>query len=508
MGLPLAIVAGALLGGAVSLVVFFVLMKRFELKERFEAGDRLLKSLETAHQKERAVLERSEGLINDQSAALKEVHAREQRVEDLLDRAAEAYEADRRKAAALDERAAVLEEQAAALEAREEKLSGREAELEAAIAAVADWSPEEAREAWVTRLEARSEEEGRELIRAHRDRLLAGNEDEARRALLTALARQGVSRGEGFCTETVALPGEAMKMRLIGREGRNARAFQRAAGVDLLIDDTPGVVLLSAFDPARRAVAARALEKLFAGSQIHPGRIEEAVREAGVELEASLLESGRAAAAEAGVEGLAEPLLLALGRLRTNESYGQNLLDHSLETAALAASLAGELGYDAALARRAGLLHDIGRGLESEAGDDHQEAGRRLAASHGEPPEVQAALADHHGEEASPYGALVGVADRLSARRPGARSEAAAHQMERLQKLEALALERPGVERAYAFKAGRELEVLVRAEDVSARGAAKMARDLARELEGQGGHPGPIEVIVIREERSREKAAP
>jgi ribonuclease Y len=299
-----------------------------------------------------------------------------------------------------------------------------------------------------------------------------------------------------------------MKGRIIGREGRNIRALEAATGIDLIIDDTPEAVILSSFDPVRREVARLTLERLLADGRIHPTRIDEVVEKARTEVEAKIKEEGENACLEAQVTGVHPEVVKVLGRLRYRTSYGQNVLRHSIEVAHIAAAMAAELGGDVQLARRAGLLHDIGKALSHEVEGPHALVGGDLIRRHGEAPKVVNAVAAHHLDvpQETIEAVLVQVADAISAARPGARRDTIDIYIKRLEKLEKIARSFDGVERSYAVQAGREIRIVVQPEKVDDVQSAKLARDIAKKIETELEYPGQIKVTVVRETRVTEYA--
>ena len=295
-----------------------------------------------------------------------------------------------------------------------------------------------------------------------------------------------------------------MKGRVIGREGRNIRAFERVTGVDVIVDDTPGVVVVSAFDPVRREVARRSLERLISDGRIHPGRIEELVEQVRKELQEELMEAGKKASIEANVGGLHRKQLDLLGRLKFRTSYGQNVLRHSIEVGFLCQAIADELGLDGRLARRCGLLHDIGKAVDHEVEGSHPKIGADFCKKFNERPEVLNAIEGHHGDipSTSPYTPIVMAADAISAARPGGRRESLERYIQRLQQLEDIAKVQHGVKEAFAIQAGREIRVVVDAKRVDDATASRISRDVAKDIEEQMTYPGEIRVTVLREVRA------
>lgn len=333
-------------------------------------------------------------------------------------------------------------------------------------------------------------------------------EQKSRDMLLIALQRYAASQTSDSTTSTIDIPNDDMKGRIIGREGRNIRSFEKETGVDVIIDDTPGVVIVSGFDPVRREIGKIALSKLIADGRIHPSRIEEVVRETEKEIRRVIRRKGIEAAQEVGVNGLHDRVIEHLGRLHYRTSYSQNVLRHSIEVAFIAGLLAEMVGMDEQMARRCGLLHDIGKAADHELEGGHPKIGADLLKRHGESPDVVHAAYGHHDEIITdyPYTVLTAAADACSASRPGARRESLERYIRRMEELESIAKEFRGVDQAFAIQAGRELRVIVGSGEVDDTSAAKIARDIANAFEEKLQYPGEIKVTVIRESRFAEVA--
>ena len=369
-------------------------------------------------------------------------------------------------------------------------------------------SREEATNRLLEVLDKQLQQESGAVILKHEKRMAEACEAKTRELLLTSLQRYAAAHTAETTTSTVDIPNDEMKGRIIGREGRNIRAFEKATGVDVIIDDTPGVVIVSAFDMIRREVARLSLNKLIADGRIHPSRIEEIVADTQRELERHIQRAGEEACQEVDVHGLHERIVNLLGRLQFRTSYSQNVLRHSIEVAFMAGMLADEMGLDGTLARRCGLLHDIGKAADHEAEGGHPKIGADLLKRYGEGREVVHAAAGHHDDAKveHPFTLLVATADACSASRPGARRETLERYVKRMEELETIATDFPGVEQAFAIQAGREMRVIVNSKDTSDETAAKICRDIVKAFEDRLTFPGEIKVTVLRETRYTEIA--
>ena len=369
-------------------------------------------------------------------------------------------------------------------------------------------SREEARELLLSRLEQELSHEAGGLILKHDQNLRETCQQKAREIVIQTIQRYAASHTAETTVSTVDIPSDDMKGRIIGREGRNIRAFEKATGVDVIVDDTPGIVIVSGFDAVRREIAKISLEKLIQDGRIHPTRIEEIVAETQEEMERHIRQVGREAAQEANVPGLHEKLLDLLGRLKFRTSYSQNVLRHSLEVAYLTGMMAEEVGLNGALGRRCGLLHDIGKAADHEMEGGHPAIGAELTKRYGEGKEVVHAALGHHDDIRieTPYTVLVAAADAISASRPGARRETLEKYVRRLEDLEALACGFPGVEQAYAIQAGREIRVIADSGRLDDEATAKLCRDIAKAIQQQLTYPGEVKVTVLRETRNIEYA--
>ena len=446
--------------------------------ERETRGQRLeLVALERRLEQERAELD----------VKTSEVGEREQRLQSL-----ESALEDQRTS--LDERARTLD---AALDEQRIKLEQ-----------IAGLTTEQAKQELLHALENEARMDAANLVRKIEEESSEKAKEKARRVISMAIQRIASDHVVESTVAVVDLPSDEMKGRIIGREGRNIRAFEQATGVDLIVDDTPEAVILSCFEPVRREIARLSLESLITDGRIHPGRIEEVVAKIQVEMDEKLLADGEAAALEVGIPDLHPEIHKLIGRLQFRSSYGQNALKHSMEVSWLAHHMAAELGADAAVAKRAGLLHDIGKAVDREMDGTHLELGREMLRKYGESDVVIHAMECHHGDydPHSVEAVLVTAADALSAARPGARREILENYIKRLEKLESMATDFDGVEKAYAIQAGRELRIIVESDSISDEKAIWLARDVAKKVEAELTYPGQIKVTVIRETRAVEYA--
>jgi ribonuclease Y len=510
----------ALISAVVSIALTFVAVKFLDYlrqtdaeKKAQEITSRAERDIENRRKeaeleiKEQAIQQRSEG-ERELAQIRQELHERDR----LLDKRQDALEQQsdqlRKQDKLVESRERKVTERLEDYDRRKEELDKMLDQQRQTLHQLSGLSQEEATRRLLEQLDSELQHQQGALILKFEKQLTETCEEKSREVMITSLQRYAASHTAETTTSTVDIPNDDMKGRIIGREGRNIRAFEKATGVDVIIDDTPGVVIVSGFDMVRREVARLSLAKLIADGRIHPSRIEELVAETEKELEIHLQKLGEEAAQEADVPGLHPKIIHLLGRLRFRTSYSQNVLRHSIEVAFITGMLADELGLDAKLARRCGLLHDIGKAADHEAEGGHPKIGADLLKRHGERPEVVHAALGHHDDLRidNPYTVLVAAADACSASRPGARRESLERYVKRMEELETIAVGFPGVEQAFAIQAGRELRVLVNSKDTTDASAAKICRDIANAFEEQLTYPGEIKVTVLRETRFSEVA--
>jgi ribonuclease Y len=484
------------------------------------------KSLET-----QALLDKArndaESIKRDASAAANQeaLKLREQIEQSFADRRAERAESERRLAEreslvnsqlqqmmeaekALKEQKQTLAFQMAAIEAAQREVAELKTQARDQLQKLSGLTESEAREKLLKMVEQEASNDASNLTRRILDDAKSRAEEKARQIIGVAIQRYASEHTSENSTSTLALPNDEIKGRIIGREGRNIRAFEAAAGVTILVDDTPGAVVISGFDPVRREIAREAMARLIQDGRIHPTRIEEVVAAVTQEMEESVLRLGEEAVAKAGLPPMHIEIVKLLGRLHFRHSYAQNILDHSVEVAHLMALMAAELGVDVSSAKRAGLLHDIGKAVSHEIEGPHAVVGADFIKRFGESEAVVNGVASHHNDvpPVGPLGILVSAADAISASRPGARSESTATYLKRVEDLEKIAASMPGVEKAFAVQAGRELRVFVQPEKVNDDEAFVLARNIASKIQNELQYPGQIKITVIRETRCVEVA--
>jgi len=503
-----------LVAGALVVFLFAALLARSQRAAIQQQKEEAQKLLESARQEAEAA--KREALIE----AKEEAHRLRRQIEEENRTQRNEILRNQRR---LQNREENLERRAEAMERRERGLASQEAgitqrrqELEevllqrrAELQRVSGLSAEEAKALLLADVENETRQEAAKLIREVEEEAHREGERRARKIVALAIQRCAVDQASESTVSVVALPSDEMKGRIIGREGRNIRCFEQLTGMDLVIDDTPEAVVISGFDPVRREIARIALEMLVSDGRIHPGRIEETVAKARTLVEEKISQAADRAAFETGVTGLHPELLHLLGKMQFRTTLGQNALEHSIEVSHLAGMMAAELGAGEVLARRAGLLHDIGKAVDFEREGTHTSIGVELARRYGESDAVIHAIAAHHEDEefASLEAVLVAAADAISASRPGARKESLESYIKRLQRLEEIADSCRGVEKSYAIQAGREIRIIVKPEEVDDLGAIELSREIAKKIEESDvEYPGQVKVTVIRETRATEFA--
>lgn len=411
-----------------------------------------------------------------------------------------------------------LDRKLESVEQRERGMAGKEKEIESIrgqlgelrdkqlkqLELISGMSSAEARQQLLDAVQVEMEQETSRRLREWEIKLKEEANGKAQEILSQAIQRSASEIVSEYTVSVVPLPSDEMKGRLIGREGRNIRALEQATGVDLIIDDTPEAVTVSSFDPVRREIARNALHKLILDGRIHPARIEEVVAKAKEDVEADINSAGEQAAYQVGIHGLRPEIIRLLGRLKYRTSYGQNSLQHSIETAYIAGMIASELGADVSIAKRAGLLHDLGKAVDREVEGTHAQIGADLVKQWDKSPEVVQGIAEHHleTESVSMWGFIISAADAISSARPGARRESLENYLKRMKALEDIANDFKGVDKSYAIQAGREIRILVKPEEIDDLGAMRLVRDIVKRIEEGLEYPGQIKVTVLRETRA------
>jgi ribonuclease Y len=513
-------VAIGVLAAAFGYLVGFLFSRRIQASRLVEATKLSTNMIEDARKaaenyKKESQLESKNSFLQMKVQFEEETKCKRESLKELEAKLEEKESNLERKLNYLNRKEASLNEMHQALESKEKVLEGRLTESNRLIAEqnvrlerIAGMRKEEAKRVLLKNLEDEARLEAAKRAREIRDKAEREAEREAQKIIALAIQRYAAEQSVETTVSVVDLPSDDMKGRIIGREGRNIRAFEMATGVDVIIDDTPEAVIISGFDPVRREIARLSLEKLVQDGRIHPGRIEEVVKRTQEEIEDKIRETGEQACMDLGINSMDPEMVRLVGKMKYRSSYGQNCLSHSMEVAYLAGVIAVELNLDQQIARRAGLLHDIGKVASHETEGSHTEIGAELAKKYGESEDVVNAARAHHGdvEATSLYTAIVGAADAVSGARPGARRESLEAYVKRLAKLEEIADGFKGVEKSYAIQAGREIRILVSNKQVDDEGAAELAYNVSRKLEKELDYPGQIRVVVIRETRAVEFA--
>ncbi|MBK6712193.1 MAG: ribonuclease Y [Chloroflexi bacterium] len=504
-GLWIGIFVGLIIGAAAAAAATWYILKPRNEEALQQFNEELARRRETAEKE-------SEQILNTAANEAKQIRLEAEKViEKRYDDLAKAEER-------VDNRSAAQDRQAAKLEQREQKLNKRQSRLDKSfndltqqeeeqqqkLQEIANMTVDEARGVLLAEVEKESRQDMARVMREIEDEARETADAKARNLIAMAMQRIASDQVAEMTVSVVPLPSEEMKGRIIGRNGRNIRAFEQAAGVDIVVDDTPEAVTVSSFDPVRREIARRALEKLITDGRIHPARIEKLIKDAGKEVEQVIKEAGEQAAYEANVHGLNPQILRMLGRLKYRTSYGQNQLHHSVEAAKIASVLASELGANVEMAKMGALLHDLGKAMDHEQEGTHAMLGAEFAKRFRVPPIVINAIASHHHEveQESVEAIIVETADAISGARPGARRESLENYIKRVRTLEDIATSYDGVESAYALQAGREIRILVKPGAIDDLGAMRLSKDIARTIEDSMQYPGQIQVTVIRETRA------
>jgi len=507
----------ALVAGAAAALAFRSFQDRARRTSAEQEAERLLAE---AKNKAREILRASEveaketrlkqqqELEQQHLAAKNEIREAEKRLEKREDQLDRQFDMIRTKERNLEKAEAELQAKQGEIDKKNEEIGELLVKQRNELLKVARLTVDEAKKQLFARLEQELERECAELLAKRLTEAQEEAESRSREIIITAIQRYAAPHTAEATISTIDILSDEMKGRVIGREGRNIRAFEKATGVDIIVDDTPGVIEISCFDPVRKEIATQAMNRLLRDGRIHPTRIEDVVEEIRANVEKQIVEYGKKASLEANVQGLNKKLVNLLGRLQFRTSYGQNVLRHSIEVAYLCQVMADELGLNGMLARRCGLLHDIGKAVDREVEGGHPAIGEEICRKLGERPEVLNAIAGHHGDipATSPYTPLVAAADAISASRPGSRRESLERYIKRLDQLEGIATGFQGVRQAYAIQAGREVRVIVDADQVDDANALRIAREIALKVEAEMTYPGEVKVTVLREVRAVEYA--
>lgn len=508
--IPIVAAAASL---AIGLFIGYIIRKRTAEAQIGSAEEQAKRILEDAiksaeAKKKETLLEAKEEILSTKNEFDREVKDRRAELTRQERRVTQKEEALDRKSEALEKKDELLAQKIREAEAKNEEISALRAEQQQTLQKISGMTAEQAKALLLTTLENEIRHEKAMKLAELEDQFKEDADNKAREVLSLAIQRCAADHVAEITVSAVQLPSEEMKGRIIGREGRNIRTIETLVGVDLIIDDTPETITISCFDPVRREIARIALEKLIQDGRIHPARIEEMVEKARREVDAAIKQAGERATFETGVHGFSPDMIKLLGRLKYRTSYGQNVLRHSVEVSLLSGMLADELGCDSMVAKRAGLLHDIGKALTQEVEGSHVHLGVEVARKHKESAEIIHAIEAHHGdvEPKTDIALIVQAADAISAARPGARRENLENYIKRLTKLEEIANEFECVEKSFAIQAGREIRIMVKPELVDDDSMVLVARDIVKRIESELEYPGQIKVNLIRESRATDYA--
>jgi len=483
---------------------------RFQLSASEQKAERLRQDAikEAEAKKKEILLDAKDQLIRERQQQERENRERRAEVQKYEARVNKKEELVDKRAAEFDQKEAEVQERIVSMKKREESLAVAEEKYRSELERISGLSAQEAKTLIIKDLENDARHDAQALLNKIEQEAQLSAEKKAQEILVTTIQRLATETTSDITVTTVSLPSDEMKGRIIGREGRNIRSLETLTGVDIIIDDTPEAVVISCFDPVRKEIAKQTLERLVTDGRIHPARIEEIVQKVTREIQQKIYEEGEKVLFDLGIHNMSQDAVRALGRLYYRTSYGQNVLTHSREVAEIATMLAAEVGANKELAKRAALLHDIGKGAENDSDQNHAEVGAEMARKMGEDAKVINAIAAHHNDvEASTVEAIiVQIADAISAARPGARRETVDNYVKRLENLEEIAEKFPGVEKAFAIQAGRELRILVNNEKIPDGEVKDLAQKIAKQIESDLKYPGRIKLTMIRETRIVEYA--
>jgi ribonuclease Y len=499
------VLIGLVVGAVITGVITYVILRPKTEQALKDFDEELKRKREEAEQENQALLKSARNEAQQIRLEAEKVTERRYadlaRAEERVDRRSENLDKQSKK---LEQREQILNKRQSRLDKRSNELESQGAEIRLQLEQVASMTTEEARQQLLDDVEKEARQDMARIMREIEDEAKENANQKARELIAMAIQRIASDQVADITVSTVALPNEEMKGRIIGRSGRNIRAFEQAAGVDIVVDDTPEAVAISSFDPVRREVARRALEKLITDGRIHPARIEKLIKDARQEVSQDIKEAGEQAAYEANVHGLHPQILKMMGRLKYRTSYGQNQLFHAVEAAKISSVLAAELGANVEIAKLGGFLHDIGKAMDHEQEGTHAMLGAEFCKRFNVPDSVINAIASHHHEieQESVESIIVEAADAISGARPGARRESLENYIKRVRTLEEIATSFEGVESAYALQAGREIRILVKPDQIDDLEAMRLSKNVAKSIEESMQYPGQIQVTVIRETRA------